>query len=494
VFSDNVIKGYDVEDTASPEELWEIKLNGSMVDARLYNGKIYLVTRNWIDSYYPCPITPLTRNGIAVEISCSSVFHPVTPASADVTYNAIIMDPLTGESEKAVSFVGSAYSTTLYVSENAMYLTYNVEADMLEFFYGFLTDNPGLFKTNVIQKIEKVMGYDISTQSKMTELGIIINEYMSTLSRDQALKLQNELSDKLADYTNDHKRELSGTGIVKIGMDLEVDDTGYVPGTLLNQFSLDEYDGHLRVAVTVGGWILGSRSESANDVYVLDDSMEIVGSVIDLGLTESIYSARFIGDKGYLVTFRQVDPFYVLDLSDPTSPEVKGELKIPGYSSYLHPISDDRILGIGKEGAYVKVSLFDVSSPDNPTEVDKYALDEYWSDVLNTHHAFLLDKKHGIFFMPGSKGGYVFSYANDDLELVKAKSEVSATRALFIDDYLYIIGSDRIVVLDENTWEDVNELGLEYAEATFPEPVMDGFEKIETPSGDGTGTDTSDDE
>ena len=85
-----------------------------------------------------------------------------------------------------------------------------------------------------------------------------------------------------------------------------------------------------------------------------------------MGKDERIYSARFIGDKGYLVTFKQVDPFYVLDLSNPKKPEIKGELKIPGYSSYLHPISDDLILGIGKEGSVVKVSLFDVSDPTNP--------------------------------------------------------------------------------------------------------------------------------
>ncbi|MEA3560689.1 MAG: beta-propeller domain-containing protein, partial [Candidatus Omnitrophota bacterium] len=91
-------------------------------------------------------------------------------------------------------------------------------------------------------------------------------------------------------------------------------------------------------------------------------------------------------------------------------PELKGELKIPGYSSYLHPINKDRILGMGKEGSKVKVSLFDVELASNPKEADKYILDEYWSDVLNTHHAFLLDAKHKIFFLPGHKGGYIFSY------------------------------------------------------------------------------------
>ena len=95
--------------------------------------------------------------------------------------------------------------------------------------------------------------------------------------------------------------------------------------------------------------------------------MKIEGSVVDLGQGERIYSVRFIEDKGYVVTFKQVDPFYVLDLSDPMNPEKKGELKIPGYSSYLHPITKDKILGIGEENNKVKISLFDVSDPADPS-------------------------------------------------------------------------------------------------------------------------------
>ena len=204
--------------------------------------------------------------------------------------------------------------------------------------------------------------------------------------------------------------------------------------------------------------LIRGTGESANDVYILDENLEITGSVKDLGLTERIYSARFIADKGYLVTFRQVDPFYVLDLSDPKNPELKGELKIPGYSSYLHPITKDKILGIGKEGSQVKISLFDVESPENPSELAKYTLNEYWSDILNTHHAFLLDKKHEIFFLPGSKGGYIFSYEGNQLKLTRAVSDIRARRAIYINDYLYIIGDDKIAVLNEIDWEKVNEL------------------------------------
>jgi uncharacterized secreted protein with C-terminal beta-propeller domain len=269
-----------------------------------------------------------------------------------------------------------------------------------------------------------------------------------SLDRDERLKFENEYWNRLSDYQKKHKRELEKTEIVKVSLDLRPLSTGEVPGRLLNQFSLDEYNGYLRVATTVS---------DTNDLYILNGNLKIVGKILDYGESERIYAVRFIGDKGYIVTFRQTDPLFVMDLSNPTKPEIKGELKIPGYSSYLHPISNDLLLGVGKEGAYVKISLFDVSNPENPVEKDKYTLKEYWSDILNTHHAFLLDSKHEVFFLPGGNGGYIFSYA-DGIELVKAV-ENPAIRAIYIDDYMYIIG-EKIVVIDENTWKTENELDL----------------------------------
>ncbi|MBN2330394.1 MAG: beta-propeller domain-containing protein [Candidatus Aenigmarchaeota archaeon] len=473
VFTYDSIYGYDVSDPDSPEQSWKAELNGSMVDARLYDGKIYLITRNNIDYYRPCPLVALSTDGVPLTISCSSIFHPANPFEVDVTYNAIVMDPQTGHAEKAVSFVGSSSSSVLYMSTNAIYVTYQYQGDILKIYTDFFRENPDLVPAHVVADMDRIAGYDISMTSKMTEFGIILQRYWSSLSNDERLRLENELSNRMSNYTAKHKRDLVRTGIAKISLDLNIEASGSVPGTLLNQFSLDEYEGNLRVAVTVGGsgWMMSG--ESANDVYVLDDGLDIVGSVLDMGLTERIYSVRFIQDKGYVVTFRQIDPFYVMDLSDPANPEIKGELKIPGYSSYLHPITKDKILGIGKEGSQVKISLFDVTDPENPSERSKYTLSEYWSDVLNTHHAFLLDEKHGIFFMPGSKGGYVFSYEGDELSLVKAVSETGAIRAIYIDDYLYIIGAAKITVLDENTWEEVSDLELSGTD-NIPKPIYEG--------------------
>lgn len=467
IFSTDRIYGYSIIDPKSPQEEWtiEIKNRSLITDARLYENKIYLVTQTTIDAFRPCPIEPLSLGGVPFKIDCTDIYHPVTPIQTDVTYNVLIVDPYSGEIEKTISFVGSSGQSIVYMSKNGIYVTYSYSGDFIKFYFNFFKEKcldiiPGWF----IEKIDKLVDYDLSESAKITELQVNFQKYYNSLSNDERLRVENELNNRMADYYRENKRELEKTGIIKIGLiNFSIVASGNVPGRPLNQFSLDEYQDRLRIAITVGesffgfGFI-GSTRQSANDVYILDRDLKIIGSIKDLGLEERIYSARFVEDKGYLVTFRQIDPFYVLDLSDSKNPELKGELKIPGYSSYLHPITKDKILGIGKEDSQVKVSLFSVEDPTRPLELAKYNLNEYWSDILNTHHAFLLDIKHQIFFLPGSKGGYIFSCEGKQLKLIKAIGDIRAKRAIYLDDYLYIIGEDKIIVLNEINWEEVNEL------------------------------------
>jgi len=464
------IYAYDVTDPSAPVESWNYSYenNNYPIASRLRDGKLYVVLSGGINRGRPCPYVPALREGEDVSIRCDSVWHPVIPVPADVTYTVLKVDMATGATESTVSFVGSQSSSVVYMSADNLYVTYVYPPDMFTFMSGFLGANSDLVPGWAIAKIRRVAGYDISDEAKLVELRQVLEQWSSNLDEDEMLRVANELENRAGIWFKAHSRELQSTGIVRVTVDgLEIAASGTVPGILLNQFSLDEYRNHLRVATTVGGsdgmfWQFGfgGVGETANDVYVLDMGMATVGSALDMGLEERIYSARFLGDRGYLVTFRQMDPFYVLDLSDPAKPLIKGELKIPGYSSYLHPMPDGSVLGVGEEDNRVKVSLFDVSDAALPKETAKYTLNEYWSDVLSTHHAFLLDADHEIFFLPGGQGGYVFSYAGDGLELVKAVSDVAARRALYINDFLYIVGDDQIVVLDMKDWERVKELKL----------------------------------
>jgi hypothetical protein len=171
--------------------------------------------------------------------------------------------------------------------------------------------------------------------------------------------------------------------------------SGAVPGTLLNQFSLSEQGRVLRAATTVG---FGPDAESVvTTLEHRDGHLLARGQVGGLGRGERIYAVRFIGDAGYVVTFRQTDPLYTLDLSDPDNPRVVGELKIPGYSAYLHPIGEDLLLGIGQEATDdgrvqgLQLSLFDISDLAHPARLQKAQIGERWSHSAAEwdHHAFL---------------------------------------------------------------------------------------------------------
>ena len=444
-----ILKGDEIlaYDKENGEKKWEIKLKGYLITSRLYD-QLYVILRSPVSVYKPCPIEIARINDEPVVVKCVDIYHPIETIPAEVTYTIMKIDPTSGKIVDKVSFLGS-YSSVIYMSKKAIYVSYVKAKDPAEIMFEFVKSNEDLFPREVVERIEKLKGYDISNRAKSVEIRQIIDSYLYSLDEDERLKFEKEMWNRLEKFGEEKKREFERTEIVKISLELEPVAIGEVPGRLLNQFSMDEYKGYLRVATTFG---------DENDLYVLDENLNIVGSITGFGKTERIYAVRFIADRGYIVTFRQIDPFFVIDLSDPRKPEIKGELKIPGFSSYLHPITDHLILGIGREEGYVKISLFDVSDAENPEEVDKFVLKESWSEVLSNHHAFLLDSKHKVFFLPAGKNGYVFSYEGNKLKLIKAV-EAFAVRAIYIDDYLYIVG-DKIVVFDENSWEKVKEFEI----------------------------------
>lgn len=278
---------------------------------------------------------------------------------------------------------------------------------------------------------------------------------------------------------------------------------GTVEGTILNQFSMDENYGYFRIATTTGDYIhilKGKTStERHNNVYILDKDLKISGSLTDLAKDERIYSVRFMGDRGYMVTYKEMDPLFVMDLKNPTKPKVLGELKIPGYSNYLHPYDENHLIGLGMDSVLVteggekrarptglKISLFDVTDVSKPEELYKINLggEGSYSEALYNHKAFMFSKEKNILSIPvdirngytdsnGKQGAAVFAIS---LNGIKEKGIISHTdgvdknselynlsivrRTLYIDDVLYAVSNEKITSSDINTLDKINEVKL----------------------------------
>jgi hypothetical protein len=188
--------------------------------------------------------------------------------------------------------------------------------------------------------------------------------------------------------------------------------SGSAQGSLLNQYSLSEFDGHMRVATTV----YGDQGSSKSVITVLrreGDELRQVGISEGLGVGERIYAVRYFGNTAYVVTFRQTDPLYTVDLSNPAAPKVTGELKITGYSAYLHPAGDGRLIGVGQEAdekgrvTGAQVSLFDTSNSAGAQRLAQYHLPYAWTEVEGDPHAFLYWPEKGLVVLPVSGGGAV---------------------------------------------------------------------------------------
>ena len=272
--------------------------------------------------------------------------------------------------------------------------------------------------------------------------------------------------------------------------------SGEVPGTLLNQYAMSEYNGVLRVASTVSerrGWA-NPRQVTEGMVTTLqeqDGTLRQLGQVGRLGRedNESIHAVRFIEERGYVVTFRQTDPLYVLDLRDPAAPKVVGELKIPGYSGYLHPIGEDLLLGIGQSGVRsggieepvrggetgVQFSLFDIRDPASPRRIDTQTYGGGTAAAEFDPKAFLYWQPRNLIIAPtnlhgnyqgqGAFNGLVLLQANADGltelgRLATTNAHGTANRSLVIGDTVYTLSDQALQANSLNTHQKIDKLIL----------------------------------
>jgi uncharacterized secreted protein with C-terminal beta-propeller domain len=372
----------DISDPTAPTVERRLTVPGALVDARLAGGRVVTVTQSTPLLHFGYPRrhghearrdarlrnrqvierstlddwVPSTRTGRAGRwpVDCGSVYRP-RDASGLGSATVTSVDPASDAEGRQVTVLADA--GVVYASTDALYLATNQWSDR------------GLLRRGETGELRTYLhGFDLTRPDRPTYLG-----------------------------------------------------SGSVRGSLVDKYALSEYDGYLRVATTVGtaepapgegvksGWL------SNNRVVVLhpeDGRLVHVGHVGDFGRGERIYSVRFLGPLGYVVTFRQIDPLFVLDLSEPTAPVVRGELQMPGYSSYLHPLGDDLLFGLGQDvdshlaQRGVQTSVFDVSDLASPRLVDKASFPRTWTAAEEDPHQFLWWPAERLVVLPVSGSAY----------------------------------------------------------------------------------------
>lgn len=283
----------------------------------------------------------------------------------------------------------------------------------------------------------------------------------------------------------------TSTRLTRLGLDagaLKLGATSRVEGSLLNQFSLDEYEENLRLVTSVDKSMYRTLEDSkgvitdhsvtdtapsTNALYVLNQDLVVVGSIEGLAEDERVYSVRFEGPIGYFVTFRETDPLFAVDLSNPKKPEIRSELKIPGFSSYLHVYTEGRLLGLGMAAdergvtSGLKLSMFDTTDPYAVTEKHTLDLGYAYSEALYDHHAAFINQGKNIIGFPVGSGYVIYGYSDEEgFSLRKEIDEsptysYSTTRGLFVGDYLYICTASNIGVYKLDTLEEVKQIPIE---------------------------------
>ena len=385
---------FDVADRAAPRVVEETTLNGSYDSSRAIADRLYLVMRN--DTWVPAPLI-------------------VDGAAGDGTGTG------TGSDTSRVYQSEDSYRARLQATPLAeLFPAYDAKAGAAES-KGALVSAPDLY---VKETDAPVFGQNMLSVSVLdvgdnaagpTDTTTVAGWAGVTYASPRALYLAGMFFDGGTDARTDPPR--SGTNLFKFALEpdsVPLAATGEVSGRVLNQFSMDEEGSDFRIATTTAQTFDpagGTGTPASSGVYVLrqdGEDLKLVGGVTGLGLTEQIRSARFVGDTAYLVTFRQVDPLFVIDLRDPVHPKVAGELKVPGFSSYLHPVGEGLLLGIGRDADAtgrvngLQLSLLDVSDPAHPKQIMTYKPgDGYaFSDAESNHLAFSWFPESGILAIP----------------------------------------------------------------------------------------------
>lgn len=519
----------DIADRENPRIVSDYEVTGAYSNARLIGDYAYLVTTSDIYNYRQLLIPRVAAGGGVSAMVVPDVYYFDNPEPY-YSFNTVTSINIRGGGEGEDAINSKTFmmnpASTLYVSKDSIYIAYQ---KYQPYYYYGQPSRDRFFEVIVpllpedVQRSIRAIDADaaLSQSEKWDRIEAALQDMYNRMGEADKNALIERIQKALGEYDAKVQKDALQTVVHKIAIgaegQLDYVARGEVPGRLLNQFSMDESGDRFRVATTVEYYSPYSQGMYSN-VYVLNEKMETVGRLEQLEPGESIYAARFIGDRLYLVTFQRIDPLFVIDLSS-DQPKVLGELKLPGYSTYLHPYDADHIIGIGKDAKEngfggvsatgVKVALFDVSDVTNPRLVDDHVIEGQGTDseALYDHKAFLFDRERNLLSIPVStydteprhepdgryiqpktwRGFHVFTVSPEAGVAPRGMIEhsssaatdyiyygVQGSRSFFIDGVLYTVSLNNLIKMNDiDSLQELNklEIGSTGGIVGYPEPV-----------------------
>lgn len=470
-YQTTIVKVYDVSKKETPVLSRELTMDGSVLSTREKDGKFYIVTNKYMQ-YYPITqvkpeqILPIYSDSVKSKENITIQAENIEYCPENISQNFLLISVFDINNNNPVTI-----ETILGAGSN-LYMS-NISLYIVQPYY---------------RQPKSVVQPSVSTTITAGGTGTVVQG--STVT---APSIKSEI------FTPPEE----GTVIMKFNIDktsVKFMVAGEVPGQILNQYSMDEYNSTFRIATTKWG-----QNGTTNNLYILNSELQLAGKIEGLASGETIKSVRFMGKTGYIVTFKNMDPLFVIDLSNPNAPKVVGELKIPGFSNYLHPVNANQLLGIGidtveiyskdKDGKEtvvgnraggLKVSLFDVSDPKNPKELDKLVFGAVgsWSEAQYNPRAFVWwnNKTTALFpvYINGTDGnidynngginreGAIMVSINDNKLVEKGRllpdninnTSYNNSRVLYIDNSVYISIRGVLITYDYNTLKEISRLSL----------------------------------
>lgn len=461
ILSNNLVTIVDVRDQAHPRVASRVHLDDNSYGNEMYldGDRLMVISSSWYHDYDIVPLGGGRLGGPAIGFAIDAIWAPSRAATRatviDVTDRAkpaiVSETEIDGSVFSSRAIDGTGYlivndnlrfptpelKTVKFISEDGtMERTINfyeseaeyrarLQTTILDVLPGYSTYD----SNQILVTSDNVAGYGDTYTTKDPDYSSLVSVFtidmhseLPTVENGTSVMMNagHEIfmsMDSL--YLFQHRWDgTDQTSIMKFDIDLEDGPiepvaSGFISGRLLDQFSADEFNGDLRIATTTG-W----GADSSSGVYVLEeveDSLKLKGGVAGLARGEQIFSARFVGTRAYLVTFRRVDPLFSINLADPSSPVVEGELKIPGFSEYLQPLDEDHLLAIGRDADpqtgvadALQLSLFDVSDITDPQLVDRYTFEggrSTSSPAEHDHHAFSYFPEYKTLAVPVHSNG-----------------------------------------------------------------------------------------